>query len=180
MTKTKSKCKIFIASILLYMAAPSGASASNIMTIDAPGIVTYDFYLPFYWGHSFPQPGNHPFGAYAGTISADITVDWNAFLVTSANIVASGGDTPDTTFTTSNFSVFPRVGVIGFGSSPSLELSFDPTSLAFINGYEATANGEIRFILANAPGPVAGAGIPGLLVLLGFGGFYWKRRAVVG
>jgi hypothetical protein len=40
-------------------------------------------------------------------------------------------------------------------------------------------NGGIDISVAAVPGPVVGAGLPGLLSLIGFGGVWWKRRKSV-
>jgi len=42
-------------------------------------------------------------------------------------------------------------------------------------------NQAMGFVVVPVPAPLAGAGIPGILAMLGFGGFsFWKRRKVVG
>jgi hypothetical protein len=172
--------------IALVLLAPSAASADVAkMTIDAPGVITYDFYLPFVFGFQNANDAALP-GAFAGNIGAHFTVDWNnAPLVTSANIVTSGSIFnifQATTYTAAD-TFFP-LGLLGSTMSLSgphfFALYFDITSHTFTGGTEESPRNATRNILmVNVPGPVMGAGIPGLIaacaIIWGLG---WRRRNV--
>ena len=104
--------------------------------------------------------------------SVGLTAGWsltenvfvNGVLVDTASFTSTGG-------------VGPNVVLADFGAGPQSAIDAQyiiTTGTILSGGIAGAANAGIR--VDSVPGPIVGAGLPGLLAMLGFGGWKFRRR----
>jgi hypothetical protein len=74
-----------------------------------------------------------------------------------------------------------KVGILLADSANGGLIDCPQCTLTILSDAVSAPNQAMGFVSVAVPGPVVGAGLPGLLALFGFGGFsFWKRRTAVG
>lgn len=157
-----------IAATLTIIGPASAAtctSTSNIGTISTPGLSVFgnSFGSVQHFSDCFTFTLNHPSSAFGFTSAFDVSllrnIDLSSITLSGGSLLSPVVDTTPTVFSFSNL----------LSGTYQLAIEGDVTGRngGFLGGGFVGYGGTIAVVASPVPGPIVGAGLPGLLMALG-------------